>query len=138
MQQRTLNLSSPGPGQSSSLDCPVCYNKCAAADFYLLLICNHFACRVCLVRYLMIEILESRTDIGEIFMRTSFSCNVIKLFIIQPVPNAPTRCTPAISMRCSATIRPPSANTKTLWCVASSWPILIHGGARRPTAATPS
>lgn len=82
MQQRSLNLSSPGPGQSSSLDCPVCYNKCAAADFYLLLICNHFACRVCLVRYLMIEILESRTDIGEIFMRTSFSCNVIKLFII--------------------------------------------------------
>lgn len=49
---------------TGTVECPLCCIKCSPDDFFVLLQCKHFACRVCLVRYLMIEILESRTDIA--------------------------------------------------------------------------
>lgn len=46
------------------MECPLCYDTGTPDDFYYLLTCKHCACRGCLESYLLIEITESRTDIG--------------------------------------------------------------------------
>lgn len=64
-----ISITSPQKLGSFNMECPLCYNKGTHDDFYVLLACKHIACRSCLERYLMIEILESRTDIGLYIIR---------------------------------------------------------------------
>lgn len=52
---------------AASEECLLCYNHTSRDDFYSLLTCNHTTCRGCLENYLIIEITESRTDIGEYY-----------------------------------------------------------------------
>lgn len=61
--QRTSVNSLP-KNDGSAQECQLCYNNGSAEDFYTLSICKHVACRDCLESYLIIEITESRTDIG--------------------------------------------------------------------------
>lgn len=64
--QRT-STGSPTKNGTAIEECPLCYHNVTLEDFYTLLACSHVACRNCLERYLVIEILESRTDIGKSF-----------------------------------------------------------------------
>lgn len=61
--QRTSVNSLP-KNDGSAQECQLCYNNGSPEDFYTLSICKHVACRDCLESYLIIEITESRTDIG--------------------------------------------------------------------------
>lgn len=60
--QRT-STGSPLKNGTAIEECPLCYHNVTLEEFYTLLACSHVACRNCLERYLVIEILESRTDI---------------------------------------------------------------------------
>lgn len=66
MPTTSQRTASPSKNGAAIEECPLCYHNVTLEDFYTLLACNHVACRNCLERYLVIEILESRTDIGKL------------------------------------------------------------------------
>lgn len=93
--QRT-SIGSPLKNGAAIEECPLCYHNVTLEDFYTLLACSHVACRNCLERYLVIEILESRTDIGTLppiqIFSTDFILTKKKLFYFQTVHSAQILC----------------------------------------------
>lgn len=95
--QRT-SIGSPLKNGAAIEECPLCYHNVTLEEFYTLLACSHVACRNCLERYLVIEILESRTDIGTLpplskhFRHRVYSNERKNLFYFQTVHSAQILC----------------------------------------------
>ncbi|KAL3124400.1 hypothetical protein niasHT_000824 [Heterodera trifolii] len=50
--------------QMKARECPVCYIRQHPTNFHKLQTCSHLTCKACLVKYLNLEIMESRTNIS--------------------------------------------------------------------------
>uniref|UniRef100_A0A1I8BRC8 RBR-type E3 ubiquitin transferase n=1 Tax=Meloidogyne hapla TaxID=6305 RepID=A0A1I8BRC8_MELHA len=84
------SLFSAGSAQSNSSgikscikqkECPICCLKQSTQNFYRLKACTHIFCKTCLVKYVSVEIAESRTDIScpecPVFLQISDIYNLL-------------------------------------------------------------